>query len=138
MTDEGRKALLRDALAQAETHHHGLLELRDRLKPHALGGAAPWDAEGAVAELVRSLRYRLDEIETSQADDAALDAQLRELAIDPAELDDAPEPDWDVVATDMLSAPGSLTGLLYPKPGGCYLSSAGVVVHVRPSCRCPR
>ena len=146
--------LLHNALATAQQHHQGLRELRDQLKASKLGGAAPWDAEAAAGELVRRLRHQLDEIEADQEGEAKLDAQLRELGVDPAELDDR-ECDgrhplirhdgstiylYDlVVHTGCPHQPWACAEPVRTEPvqQRCYEASWGWV-HSRPSCRCPR
>lgn len=88
-----RLPLLREALVQAETHHTGLQHLRQQLG-HAVG-ATPMDAADAVFQLTRKLRFEIKQLEQDQGEMDALDAELRELGIDPDEPDDEDSaPGW--------------------------------------------
>jgi hypothetical protein len=152
MTDSAdRLPLFREALIQAEIHHAGLKALKAQLG-HA-AGATPMDAADGVGELVRRLRAAIEDIEDSERADAELDAQLRELGIDPAELDDEEDespaalPEWaqqgvlmmggvSPLAMQMLSNSSWPWGRRHESPN-CYEASWGWV-HSKPSCRCPK
>lgn len=146
--------VLREALIHAETHRAGLRNLKEQLHAIHHGGAIAMDAVDGVEALISRLRFYIDELGERQRREAALDAELRSLGIDPDELDDedpdADEPMGPVIYTyDMILPRYTLPpweAFRHPisplrshyaptLPTGCYDASFGRV-HVRPGCRC--
>lgn len=152
--------ILRETLAHAQTHRTGLQAINDQLRAlHTgdVGAFVTMDAVDAVDALISSIRFAIERVEESQRQDTALDAQMRELGIDPDEFDDEDdEPDDPVVlpewaqkavmmmggvsplAMQMLASPLSYRFRRQAEPSpACYEASWGWV-HSRPSCRCRR
>jgi hypothetical protein len=143
-------SLLREALVQAEAHHAGLQHLRQQLG-HA-AGAVPMDAADAVFQLTRKLRFEIEQLEQDQREMDAIDAELRELGINPDELDDEDEgepgvvlPEWAQPAVLMMGGVSPLAMQMLASSSwlrreercgvACYSTASGMAVHVRPDCR---